>query len=632
FRLGIFMLNFTNLALRRGPRLLFEQATFSIHSGYKVGITGANGCGKSTLFALLLGEIHSDQGSAEIPAGLAVAHVKQEVEGTDRPAIEYVLDGDAELRSVEEKLAAAEAADDGMLQAELHLQMGNIDAYTARARAARILQGLGFKTEQLDLPVNEFSGGWRMRLNLAQALICRSDMMLLDEPTNHLDLDAVIWLEAWLKDYKGTLLLISHDRDFLDAVVTHMLFIEQQRLKLYTGNYSDFETRRAEQLAQQQSMFVRQQREIEHVKHFIERFKAKASKARQAQSRIKTLERMELISAAHVDSPFSFSFFEPLKMPNPLMHLADVSIGYPGKPILSGVNMSLLPGDRIGLLGHNGAGKSTLIKLMAGEIKQTAGELTVSPELRIGYFAQQTLELLDPKASAMLHLQRINKRATEQELRTFLGSFGFVGDNALVPVAPFSGGEKARLVLAILTYQKPNLLLLDEPTNHLDLDMRHALSMALQEYVGAMVIVSHDRHLLSAVCERFLLVDEGQAQVFDGDIAAYRQWLLQPREQIREGGDNKAGRKAQRANNAGNKSGNKTNPQNLQKRQQQLEQQLDRLNQQLQVIDEALAQPDIYTPENRSRMQSLTREQGELKKRLAQVEAEWLDVGEQLGA
>lgn len=626
------MLNFTNLALRRGPRLLFEQATFSIHSGYKVGITGANGCGKSTLFALLLGELHSDQGSAEIPAGLAVAHVKQEVEGTDRPAIEYVLDGDAELRSVEEKLAAAEAADDGMLQAELHLQMGNIDAYTARARAARILQGLGFKTEQLDLPVNEFSGGWRMRLNLAQALICRSDMMLLDEPTNHLDLDAVIWLEAWLKDYKGTLLLISHDRDFLDAVVTHMLFIEQQRLKLYTGNYSDFETRRAEQLAQQQSMFVRQQREIEHVKHFIERFKAKASKARQAQSRIKTLERMELISAAHVDSPFSFSFFEPLKMPNPLMHLADVSIGYPGKPILSGVNMSLLPGDRIGLLGHNGAGKSTLIKLMAGEIKQTAGELTVSPELRIGYFAQQTLELLDPKASAMLHLQRINKRATEQELRTFLGSFGFVGDNALVPVAPFSGGEKARLVLAILTYQKPNLLLLDEPTNHLDLDMRHALSMALQEYVGAMVIVSHDRHLLSAVCERFLLVDEGQAQVFDGDIAAYRQWLLQPREQIREGGDNKAGRKAQRANTAGNKSGNKTNPQNLQKRQQQLEQQLDRLNQQLQVIDEALTQPDIYTPENRSRMQSLTREQGELKQRLAQVEAEWLDVGEQLGA
>lgn len=626
------MLNFTNLALRRGPRLLFEQATFSIHSGYKVGITGANGCGKSTLFALLLGEIHSDQGSAEIPAGMAVAHVKQEVEGTDRAAIEYVLDGDAELRSIEKKLAAAEAADDGMLQAELHIQMGNIDAYTARARAARILQGLGFKTEQLELPVNEFSGGWRMRLNLAQALICRSDMMLLDEPTNHLDLDAVIWLEAWLKDYKGTLLLISHDRDFLDAVVTHMLFIEQQRLKLYTGNYSDFETRRAEQLAQQQSMFVRQQREIEHVKHFIERFKAKASKARQAQSRIKTLERMELISAAHVDSPFSFSFFEPAKMPNPLMHLADVSIGYPGKPILSGVNMSLLPGDRIGLLGHNGAGKSTLIKLMAGEIKQTAGELTVSPELRIGYFAQQTLELLDPKASALLHLQRINKRATEQELRTFLGSFGFVGDNALVPVEPFSGGEKARLVLAILTYQKPNLLLLDEPTNHLDLDMRHALSMALQEYVGAMVIVSHDRHLLSAVCERFLLVDEGQAQVFDGDIAAYRQWLLQPREQGREGGDNKANRKAQRTTQNGNKSGNKINPQNLQKRQQQLEQQLDKINQQLQLIADALAQPDIYTAENRDRMQALTREQDELRQRLAQVEADWLDLGEQLGA
>lgn len=622
------MLNFTNLALRRGPRLLFEQATFSIHSGYKVGITGANGCGKSTLFALLLGELHSDQGSAEIPAGLAVAHVKQETPGTDRAAIEYVLDGDTELRSIEQQLAAAEEIDDGMLQADLHLQMANIDAYTARARAARILQGLGFKPEQLDLPVNEFSGGWRMRLNLAQALICRSDMMLLDEPTNHLDLDAVIWLETWLKEYKGTLLLISHDRDFLDAVVTHMLFIEQQRLKLYAGNYSDFEVRRAEQLAQQQSMFVRQQREIEHVKHFIERFKAKASKAKQAQSRIKTLERMELISAAHVDSPFSFSFYEPARMPSPLMHLADVSAGYPGKPILSGVNISLLPGDRIGLLGHNGSGKSTLIKLMAGELKPLGGELTISPELRIGYFAQQTLELLDPKASAMLHLQRINQRASEQELRSFLGSFGFVGDNALVPVEPFSGGEKARLVLAILTYQKPNLLLLDEPTNHLDLDMRHALSLALQDYVGAMVIVSHDRHLLSAVCERFLLVDGGQAQVFDGDIAAYRQWLLQPREQIREGADNKS-RKEKRS---GNKSGNKTNPQNLQKRQQQLEQKLDQLNQQLQILDEALAAPEIYLADSRSRLQALTSEQAELKQRLGQVESEWLDVGEQLAS
>ena len=625
------MLNFTNLAIRRGPRLLFEQATFSIHSGYKVGITGANGCGKSTLFALLLGQLHSDQGSAEIPAGMAVAHVKQEVEGTDRAAIEYVLDGDAELRSIEQRLAAAEEADDGMLQAELHIQMGNIDAYTARARAARILQGLGFKSDQLDLPVNEFSGGWRMRLNLAQALICRSDMMLLDEPTNHLDLDAVIWLETWLKDYKGTLLLISHDRDFLDAVVTHMLFIEQQRLKMYAGNYSAFETRRAEQLAQQQSMFVRQQREIEHVKHFIERFKAKASKARQAQSRIKTLERMELISAAHADSPFSFSFYEPAKMPNPLMHISEVAIGYPGKPILAGVNMSLLPGDRIGLLGHNGAGKSTLIKLMAGELTQTAGELTVSPELRIGYFAQQTLEQLDPKASAMLHLQRINKRASEQELRSFLGSFGFNGDSALVPVEPFSGGEKARLVLAILTYQKPNLLLLDEPTNHLDLDMRHALSVALQDYVGAMVIVSHDRHLLSAVCERFLLVDEGQAQPFDGDIAAYRSWLLQPREQIRDSAD-KATRKDSRQQKQAGNPAQRVNPQNLAKRQQQLEQTMNQLNQALQSSEMTLADPALYNPENKQKLQALSSKQAEQKQELATVEAEWLEVSEQLAS
>ena len=624
------MLNFTNLAIRRGAKLLFEQATFSIHSGYKVGITGANGCGKSSLFALLMGELHSDQGTAEIPANLAVAHVKQETPATDRSAIDYVLDGDAELRRIEEQLLAAEAVDDGMLQAELHVHMANIDAYTARARAARILQGLGFKPEQLDLPVNEFSGGWRMRLNLAQALICRSDMMLLDEPTNHLDLDAVIWLEAWLKDYKGTLLLISHDRDFLDAVVTHMLFIELQRLKLYSGNYSDFETRRAEQLAQQQSMYVRQQREIAHVQHFIERFKAKASKAKQAQSRIKTLERMERIAAAHVDSPFSFRFFEPVKMPNPLMHLSNVAIGYPGKPILSGVNMSLLPGDRVGLLGHNGAGKSTLIKLMAGELSQTAGELTVSPELRIGYFSQQTLEQLDPKASAILHLQRINKRASEQELRSFLGSFGFVGDTALTPVAPFSGGEKARLVLAILTYQKPNLLLLDEPTNHLDLDMRHALSVALQDYVGAMVIVSHDRHLLSAVCEHFVLVDEGQAQTFDGDIDAYRQWLLQPRAQIRESADSKANRKAQRQQNAAANSAAKANPQNLQKRQQQLEQQLDQLNQQLQASHDALAEPGLYDAKNHARLLQLTEQQAELKQQLAKTESDWLQVSEQL--
>jgi ATP-binding cassette, subfamily F, member 3 len=627
------MLNFTNLAIRRGAKLLFEQATFSIHTGYKVGITGANGCGKSTLFALLLGEMQSDQGSAEIPAGMAVAHVKQETPGTDRAAIDYVLDGDTELRNIEQKLAAAEAADDGMLQAELHVHMGNIDAYTAPARAAKILQGLGFKAEQLNLPVNEFSGGWRMRLNLAQALICRSDMMLLDEPTNHLDLDAVIWLETWLKEYKGTLLLISHDRDFLDAVVTHMLFIEQQRLKIYAGNYSDFEVRRAEQLAQQQSMYVRQQREIEHVKHFIERFKAKASKAKQAQSRIKTLERMEMISAAHVDSPFSFRFYEPARMPSPLMHLSDVAAGYPGKQILSGVNMSLLPGDRIGLLGHNGSGKSTLIKLMAGEIKQLSGELTVSPELRIGYFAQQTLELLDPKASAMLHLQRINPRASEQELRSFLGSFGFNGDNALVPVEPFSGGEKARLVLAMLCFQKPNLLLLDEPTNHLDLDMRHALSVALQDYVGAMVIVSHDRHLLSAVCEHFVLVDAGQAQTFDGDISSYRQWLLQPRAQIRDTGDNsKASRKAQRQQNAVATAASKANPQNLQKRQQQLEQQLEQLNRQQQANHDALAEPGLYNSESRARLQALTEQQSNLKQQLAEVEAEWLQVSEALAS
>lgn len=624
------MLNFSNLALRRGPRVLFEQANFAIHRGYKVGITGANGCGKSSLFALLMGQLHSDQGSLDMPPGIAIAHVAQETPAVDQLAIDYVLDGDRELRELQRKITKAEEDEDGMLLAELYVELDSIDGYTAHARAGKILQGLGFKPEQLEQKVTAFSGGWRMRLNLAQALICRSELLLLDEPTNHLDLDAVIWLENWLRDYPNTLLLISHDRDFLDAVTTHILHIENQRLKLYTGNYSDFETRRAEMLAQQQAMFERQQREIAHIQHFIDRFKAKASKAKQAQSRIKTLERIERIAAAHVDSPFHFEFFPPQKLPHPLLHLDEVTLGYGSKIIIENASMSLLPGDRIGLLGHNGAGKSTLIKLLAGELQPVTGTFTASPDIRIGYFAQHQLEQLDPKASPLLHLQRMDKRAREADLRTYLGGFGFQGDSALQSVEPFSGGEKARLVLAILCYQRPNLLLLDEPTNHLDLDMRHALTVTLQEFTGAMVLVSHDRHLLSSVCDRFLLVDQGEVSAFDGDLDAYRQWLAQSKTAA-----NKAPAPSSKAAaRAKSQSGKTADPkaQKLKSRLKELETTLAGLNLQKQQLDLALAQPDIYESANRERMQQYSREQASVTQRIDDIEVEWLELSTQLEA
>jgi ATP-binding cassette subfamily F protein 3 len=621
------MLNFSNLALRRGPRVLFEQANFSIHRGYKVGITGANGCGKSSLFALLMGKLHSDQGSLDIPPNIAIAHVAQETPAVDQAALDYVLDGDRELRELQRKIVKAEEDEDGMLLAELYVELDSIDGYTAPARAGKILQGLGFKPEQLEHKVTDFSGGWRMRLNLAQALICRSELLLLDEPTNHLDLDAVIWLENWLRDYPNTLLLISHDRDFLDAVTTHILHIENQRLKLYTGNYSDFETRRAEMLAQQQAMFERQQREIAHIQHFIDRFKAKASKAKQAQSRIKTLERVERIAAAHVDSPFHFEFFPPQKLPHPLLHLDEVTLGYGKKIIIENASMSLLPGDRIGLLGHNGAGKSTLIKLLAGELQPINGTFTASPDIRIGYFAQHQLEQLDPKASPLLHLQRMDKRARENDLRTYLGGFGFHGDAALQEVEPFSGGEKARLVLAILCYQRPNLLLLDEPTNHLDLDMRHALTVALQEFTGAMVLVSHDRHLLSSVCDRFLLVDQGEVSAFDGDLDAYRQWLAQSKNVA-----NKVPaptKSATKAKSVSSKAGG-PNPQKLQARLKELESSLASLHAQKAQLDLALSQADIYEPANRERLQHYSRDQASVTQRIDDIELEWLELSGQL--
>jgi len=526
------VIQFRKLCLARGTRVLFSDASLQIHPGWRVGLTGANGSGKSSLFALLRGDLHQDRGELEIPPGWVIAHVAQETPALACSALDYVLDGDAELRAVEGALAEAEAAHDGARIGELHARLGEIDGYAAPARAAALLDGLGFSQADLTRPVADFSGGWRMRLNLAQALMCRSDLLLLDEPTNHLDLDAVIWLEQWLSAYRGTLVLISHDRDFLDACVSHVLYIEQQRVTLYTGGYSDFERQRAERLAQQQAMYERQQRQIAHMEDYVRRFRAKATKARQAQSRIKALERMERVAAAHVDSPFTFSFRPAPPAPDPLLQIEGGAVGYGERAVLSDLRLQLRPGERVGLLGRNGAGKSTLVKLLANQLKLSAGTRREGKGLVTGYFAQHQLETLRPEESPLQHLLRLDPQAREQELRDYLGGFDFRGDGvggtstpATAPCGPFSGGEKTRLALALLIWSRPNLLLLDEPTNHLDLEMRHALTLALQDFDGAMVLVSHDRALLRATCDRFVLVDGGVAREFDGDLDDYRDWL-----------------------------------------------------------------------------------------------------------
>ena len=625
------MLQFTDLSLRRGPRLLLSGASLTIYPGQKVGLVGANGSGKSSLFALLRGELHADTGDCSIPSGWELAHVAQHTPDSSEPAIEFVLDGDRELRHIQAELAAADAAGDGLRHGELAGRLESIDGYGAESRAGRLLHGLGFAPGEERRPVNSYSGGWRMRLALARTLMCRSDLLLLDEPTNHLDLDAVIWLEGWLKTYRGTLILISHDRDFLDAVVSHTLHLEQGRLTLYAGNYSAFERQRAERLAQQQSAYERQQREVAHIHRFVERFRAKATKARQAQSRIKALERMELIAPAHVDSPFHFGFEAPTHLPHPLLRLDAVDAGYPGRPILKGVGLTLTPGDRIGLLGRNGAGKSTLVKVLAGDLAPTAGRRETAQDLKIGYFAQHQLEQLRLDESPLKHLQRLEPKTTEQALRDYLGGFGFAGDRCLGPVAPLSGGEKARLVLALLIRQRPNLLLLDEPTNHLDLEMRHALSEALQEYEGALVLVSHDRHLLRVTADTLLLVDSGGVAPFDGDLDEYPAWLAardpdregaRPPAEAREGGD----RKQQRRQAADVRKA----LQPLRNRLQALEQRLAGLEARRHELTAALALPEVYAPEAKPRLLALMDESQRVAAELATAEAEWLEVGEAL--
>ncbi len=621
------MLNFTDISIRRGTRLLFEKATFNLYRGEKVGITGENGSGKSTLLALVRGEVAPETGRFDMPGNLAVAYVAQELSASDEPAIEFVLNGDDELRAIERQIAAAEAADDGHRLAELYGHYDAIGGYYARSRAATLLHGLGFTTADEQRPVREFSGGWRVRLNVAKALMCRSDLLLLDEPTNHLDLDAVLWLEQWLRDYRGTLLLIAHDRDFLDRICDRIVNIEQGRIDVYRGNYSDFEEARAARLAQNQALYARQQREIEHIESFISRFRAKASKARQAQSRIKALERMQRIAPAHVDTEFTFSFREPQKLPRPLLTVEDQATGYGESVLVDGISLSISPGARIALLGHNGAGKSTVIKLLAGELPARGGERVEARDLRIGYFAQHQLEQLKAGESPLEHLRELGgpeaDRATEQELRDFLGSFGFRGDRVFEAIGPFSGGEKARLVLALLTYLRPNLLLLDEPTNHLDLEMRQALTLALQDYSGGVVMVSHDRHLLRTVIDEFYLVADGRATPFDGDLDDYARWAA---ENPKDAADKPA--KVARPRRSGTSQRNRGSA--LKSEMARLDERLAELQQQVREVELQLSAADIYDAGNRSRLKELIERQTRLKRELEDVEASWLDVAESL--
>ncbi|MES9903365.1 MAG: ATP-binding cassette domain-containing protein [Sedimenticola sp.] len=627
------MLRFDHLTLRRGTRLLFSNACFTVHPGWRAGLTGANGSGKSSLFSLIRNQLHADEGDFHRPRGWVIAHVAQETPADSRPAIDYVLDGDTELRQVERDLAEAEERHQGERVAELHSHLDNIGGYSARSRASCLIHGLGFKPGEEELPVCNFSGGWRMRLNLAQALMCRSDLLLLDEPTNHLDLDAVIWLEQWLKAYSGTLLLISHDRDFLDAVTTHIAHIEQEAMALYSGNYSAFERTRAERLANQQAAFEKQQREVAHIRSYVDRFRAQATKARQAQSRLKALERMELIAPAHIDSPFHFDFKPPEKSPNPLLRLEKAAAGYGEIRIIEQLNLSLSPGDRIGLLGPNGAGKSTLIKLLAGELSLQGGERETAQDLKIGYFAQHQLDQLRPDQSPLEHLARLDPRAGEQSLRNYVGGFGFSGERAESPTAPFSGGEKARLVLALLVYQRPNLLLLDEPTNHLDLEMRHALSQALQGYEGAMVLVSHDRHLLRTTCDQLLLVDGGGAEEFRGDLDDYPRWLTErardsdSTDGILEVKDHSAGARKDRKRLEAER---RRQLQPLRNRLKKLEQRVEQLSERQTLLEGDLAQPEIYEEGNKERLKTVLTEKAEVDGGLLDSEEEWLLAGEEL--
>ncbi|KZN64629.1 ATP-binding cassette domain-containing protein [Pseudoalteromonas luteoviolacea] len=626
------MIQLSDIELLRGGKTLLKNASATLFAQHKVGLVGANGCGKSSLFALLKSQLHADAGDFQIPKDWSIASVKQETPALSISALEYVLQGHQQYYALREALHAAEAKADGEQQAKIHQQLELVGGYGIEAKAGELLHGLGFSNEQLAFAVSEFSGGWRMRLNLAQALIRDADLLLLDEPTNHLDLDAVYWLERFLKAYQGTLVLISHDREFLDAVIDQIWHIDQQCINVYKGHYSQFERQKAERMAQQQAMFEKQQETIAHLEKFITRFKAKASKAKQAQSRVKALERMEKLAPAHADSPFSFEFENPENIPNPLMTLDQAQAGYGDVTILHQIKFNLVPGSRIALLGRNGAGKSTLIKLLAGDIKPQAGEVFQHQGLKVGYFAQHQLESLDLQASAVTHLQRLDPLATEQSLRDFLGGFAFHGDKALEPVAPFSGGEKARLVLAMLVYQQPNLLLLDEPTNHLDLEMRHALVMALQGFEGAMVTVSHDRHMLKNTADEYYLVDNGTVSAFGYDLDEYYQWLLNANKEAKQkpSVDDKAHSSVNRKEQKRLEAEFRKSVQPLKKSIDKLEKLLDKLTSALAEVESQLADNSLYEAENKAKLTELLAQQAQLTPELNDTEESLLVALEEL--
>jgi len=627
-----------NLGLDRGTKNLITKSSFTIHPNHKVGLVGANGCGKSSLFAALLGQLQADTGDLSLPSSWKIATVKQDTPALEKSALDYVMDGDKEFRQLEEKLEQARQNDNGALEATIINQIDIINGYSLPARAGELLHGLGFLQPQLANPVKSFSGGWRMRLNLAQALISRADLLLLDEPTNHLDLDAVIWLQRWLKRFTGTLVLISHDRDFLDDVIGQILHIEHKQAKLYAGNYTAFERQRAEHLAQQDAQYQKQQKEVAHLTSFVDRFRAKASKAKQAQSRLKRLQKLPDLAPAHVDSQFTFSFEKPDSLPYPLLSLTDSECGYNQNAIiLSAVNLTLVPGSRIGLLGRNGAGKSTLIKSLAGELELMQGERYCAQELKVGYFSQHQLEQLHMTSSAIDHIIRAKPEKTLLEARSFLGRFGFSGDQALDSVGTMSGGEKARLVLALIVLEKPQLLLLDEPTNHLDLEMRQALVLALQDFDGAIILIAHDRYLLESCVDEFYIVANNVVQDFDGDIDDYQQWLNDEKKQTLKN------TKANSDNNASDlgidKKQQRREQADLRKKAAPLKKQADKFEKkvaqyqiELAKVEAVLSDTDIYQAEHKAHLSELIKQQAQLKSDIEENEMQWLDLEEQIEA
>lgn len=636
------MIYINNLEVMRGNNTLLNNACATIYPHKRVGLIGRNGCGKSTLFALIKKEILPENGDINIPSSWVISSVAQETPGLEESALDYVIDGDKQYRALEKELKAAEEANDGMKAASLHMELENIQAYTINSRAGRLLLGLGFSTADFTKPTKEFSGGWRMRLNLAQALICRSDLLLLDEPTNHLDLDTVMWLEDWLKAYPGTLIIISHDRDFLDNICTNIIHIEHKKLNCYTGNYTDFEVERAQRLALEKAMYDKQQTELAHMQAFVDKFRYKATKAKQAQSRLKAMERMEKIVLAQADSPFSFSFFENENvLPPNLIRMDNLTAGYPDKTVLTSIKMNIVPGSRIGLLGRNGAGKSTLIKTIAGEIPPLSGEFALAKAVKVGYFAQHQLEYLDPDGTPLSHLTALAPDARELELRSFLGGFGFSGDKVTDPVGHFSGGEKARLVLALLVWQKPNLLLLDEPTNHLDLQMREAIIIALSSFKGALIVVSHDRHLLRTTTDEFYSVSEGKVFPFDGDLDDYHEYLMEldKKEQEKlnaEKADERAHKPVQTNDNFKNKDQKRAEAafrktlSPLKKEIEKLEHSLDELNARKNELETILADASIYEAARKNELQAYLLEQSSVSEKLEEVETEWMLKSEEL--